>query len=147
MKLTTGQKKALVNRVMEIINDKRAAKEKELIEGYKPSKEDTAFLAKIKAVLDARDAYHDAAKKAGLVFSYSSVNTPYGSELPPISISHDYRTPQDYDNICDIVRKAALSEKYTDTYPTVDKVEDDIELLSLGSDFDVEAFLDKYRNL
>ena len=147
MKLTIGQKKALVNRVKEIIDEKKEAKKKELLDGYKFSKEETAFLTKVKAILDARDAYHAAVKKVGFDFGYSSVSTAYDSGLPAMSISHQYITPHDYDDICHTVKEAALSKKYTDTYPTMEKVEDDIELLSLGSDFDVEAFLDKYRNL
>ena len=147
MKLTQGQKKALVNKVMEIIEEKKEAKRKELIAGYKPSNEETTFLAKIKAVLDARNAYHEAAKKAGLEVSYSSMDTSYQSDFPEISISHKYINPDDYKNICEKVMNITLSKNFTDTYPTSENVTDDIELLSISKDFDVEAFLDKYRNL
>ena len=144
MKLTSGQKQALVRKAMTIIQEKLAKEKQELEKNYKPSKEAIALLNKVKKILEARNAYRDTVKALG--FKMCSYNAEiYNCEPCSISISHNGKeTIEDYYNN---IRDAELRNSYKKVYPQEYEIMDELELQDLDKSFNVDSFLAKYQNL
>ena len=150
MQLSKGQKDALVRKVMTIIEEKKEQKRNELIAKYKPSKEIVEILERIKKYLNAKEKFFNTIKELGFTAKYSYVafenEVLSGSGIGSDSYTESTRNFDDY---AKLVRNAYIAKKFNKeyTYPDETNVIDDIELLNIGKSFDVDAFLEKYRNL
>jgi len=146
MQLTRGQKDAIQRKAMAIINEKVEKRKAELIKAYKPSKEAKKALAIAKELIEARNAFYTMAKKYGFKVGY------YGVESP-ISLGFEFTINDcdkkgDYEELEEKIRNQELNKLTKDEhYPSSQDVMDEIELLNITKDFDVEKFLEKYKNL
>ena len=147
MQLTKGQKDAIVRKVMTIIEEKKEAKREELRKDYKPSKEATEFLARVKKFFKAREEYIKAVNSLGFAFGYCNVETNRDEPFY-MSVNHSNKDAS-YENVEKEVFEKELSKYNAEfKYPTQEEVYDEIELMNLSkSSFDVDAFLSKYQNL
>jgi len=144
MKFTQGQKQALTRKIEAIIAEKREAKKEELKKSFKLSPEQKEFVEKLKKVNKALVAYKNAVKEAGLDFNWSQINGPVNG----ISFSFQHNNDKPVDEVyLDDLANIYVRDKYNDSFPDQWEIADDLELQTLSKDFDIEAFLDKYRNL
>ena len=147
MQLTKGQKDALVRKVMSIIEEKKNQKREELRKDYKPSKEVTAYIKKLEKLFAAREQYHKVIKDCGFELNYSHVKAPLDSNFY-LSIYHE-KDELTLDKCFDRIRDNELGRIYDKqfSYPDECSVMDEIELLNLSKSFDVDSFLEKYKNM
>ena len=148
MQLTKGQKDALLRKVQQIVDAKRAEAQERYIKAYKPTAETVALLNKIKAIDKARNAYRKAVEDAGLNFNYSGIEYPI-INASSICIYHN-SDKFFYDYFSEEIMRKQLNkqaEKDEVRFPTYEAIIDDIELACLDKSFDMEAFLAKYNNL
>lgn len=142
MKLTSGQKNALYNKVAQIIEQKKKEDIENFKKTWKPDKETEEYLAKVKKVIDLKESLLKAVEEAGFQMNYGYIST-YRNHTLSLSLSND----DTYNEVIDRVRETDAEEAFSDKYPTAMDINDELELLSLSKDFNVDAFLDKYRNL
>ena len=149
MQLSKGQKDALVRKVMTIIEEKKEQKRNELIAKYKPSKEAVELLERIKKYLSAKEKFFNTIKELGFIAKYSYVMFENDELLRSIGGDNYTESTRNFNDFAKFVRDADLAKKFNKeyTYPDEISVIDDIELLNIGKSFDVDAFLEKYKNL
>lgn len=155
MQLTKGQKEAIARKVEAIVAEKRAAIQEKYKKEWKPSVEVNALLKAVKKVNDARLAYIKAVNDVGFEFNYSSVAVPLSEwiDVPnkKFTIGHDSPHADIIKELRDKVMELQLNQRYSaeegKKFPDQFAIMDDIELLDLNKSFDLEKFLDKYKNL
>jgi hypothetical protein len=155
MQLTKGQKEAIARKVEAIVAEKRAAIQEKYKKEWKPSAEVNALLKAVKKVNDARLAYIKAVNDAGFDFKYSAVIVPLSEWIDApnhnFNISHDSLDMDIIDKLHNKVMELQLNQRYSaeegKMFPDKSAIMDDIELLDLSKSFDLEKFLDKYKNL
>ena len=150
MQLTKSQKDALVRKAMGIINEKMEAKREELRKDYKPSKETTEFLSRVKKFFEARETYYKIVKELG--FKVDTYSMQLGSVKQDIDIPIQHYKDSDmvkYEDVVKQVEDKELGNLYNKkyTYPTEYEIMDELELSGLSKSFDIDAFLAKYQNL
>lgn len=155
MQLTKGQKEAIARKAEAIVAEKRAAIQEKYKKEWKPSMEVNTLLRVVRKVNDARLAYIKAVNDAGFEFKYSAVIVPLSEWIDApnhnFSISHDSLDMDIIDKLRNKVMELQLNQRYSaeegKKFPDQFSIMDDIELLNLNKSFDLEKFLDKYRNL
>lgn len=147
MQLTKGQKDALVRKAMDIVYEKKHKREDDLKAKWKPTKSQEKALSEFKRIIELRNAYLNAVNNLGFEFGYCEVRKKIGD--CSLSISRDSENT-DYEKVVDALREYDVSKQLCDEFdalPNQTSITDEVELLSLSKDFDLDAFLEKYRKL
>ena len=153
MQLTKGQKDAIARKAEAIVNEKRAALQEKYKKEWKPSKEVNVLIKTINKVNQARLAYIKAVEDAGFEYYYSGVNIPLKSVgLNDAKVNFEHNTSKDVvENTLNKIIELQCNQKYNENggqkFPILFDIMDDIELLNLSKQFDMDKFLEKYRNL
>lgn len=147
MQLTKGQKDALVRKALAIVEKKKAEKREELIKDYKPSREATELLDRIKKLLDARKKFYKVIEELGFRVNYNYIepNVKDGFNIEIVFNKNDVK----FSELADKIREKELGSMYNNKfkYPTEYDIMDEIELANLSKSFDIDAFLKKYEEL
>ena len=153
MKLTKGQKDALVRKAMLIVETKRKEKQQEYIKNYSPDKETKDFLKALVELKIMQEKLRDKAKKLGFREEYNGfcLDYPVTDKNNTVRIWFGYSS--DRDIVFDTeekIMKAKIEEiakKEGVHFPDMDDIQDEIELADLDKSFDMDKFLAKYESL
>ena len=155
MQLTKGQKDAIARKAEAIVAERRAAIQEKYKKEWKPSMEVNSLLRAVNKVNDARLAYIKTVNDVGFEFNYSNVAIPLSEwvDVPnkKFTIGHDSLHADIIEELRNEVMKLQCNQRYSEEegkkFPDQFAIMDDIELLNLSKQFDMDKFLEKYRNL
>jgi len=149
MQLTKGQKDALIRQARSIIVKKREDKRRELVAKWKPSPEQKKVLNKVSEIQASILKLQQLLKDSGFTYEYNKWTKEVDKQTVRIFFYDiEGNVSAIHDNMQqDMKTFSVANELEKAAYPDEQDITDEIELLSLSKEFDVEAFLAKYRNL
>ena len=147
MKLTVAQKDMLVRKAVLEIRRAMDRRRKEIEKTFKPDEQTKDYLKKLKKAYDARNKFLAEIESLGFSVEYSRISCTSSGDCPVYNTSiyisdKEDQFPKEEKRILDFALGRLLPY-----FPSENEIRDDIELTALTKDFNIESFLEKYRNL